>query len=447
MSSKKPTGPRAGPSEAGESRTVSTPDPVCPTGYGGGNSASKIESNRVTSNIGTNIQSHTSDNTTGCDTQSENEAVSGFQDNQSHKQFFVTPKNPEDEEVDECEFIAKLVRSRPKKRSKHKQELNQTICNIESDLTSEDDASSGANKKRPRETTPTQNDMAKRSNQGSRPGNQKVIEDMCIKIELLEKIIQRAHKPKGEIKNAILELSRTAKNIMKTRAGFSPKTVHQSGPCNCSVELEKLRRENAELKVGLGDLEDAMLDMQKSSGSDNSLIAAKKETINIIKRTLDEQVKSKKGLENIIELTWVPSCFRVTKMRWPDGIHGDMLYILEEGNLQPTELDRIFGRRSEVRSAVNKIKNTTVNFITIKNNSSIVIGDEEEENTTKRIHIIVNPTQQLLRTDNMIKLLRRVKQIHQREGSGGPIKLYDATCLISKLNHKTLYFTRAGYSL
>ncbi|KAL1487780.1 hypothetical protein ABEB36_015535 [Hypothenemus hampei] len=430
MSGKNPTGPRAGPSEAGESRTVSTLDTVCPTGYGGGNLASQYEievatspsDKSVTSNLPGKVAEMGPPKGWAPSISARKGSIAGSQT--------TSPGNSADLDSDEESIIKKLVKTKSKRRNVQIQpsaELNKTVTNLEIDFTSDDDVNSEVNrKKHQRETTPTHNEMVKRSNQGPRTCNQKVIEDMCIKIEVLEKYIQKAHKPKGEIKNAILELSRTAKTIMDTRAGFSPKSVVQSGTCNCSVELENLRKENAELKVGLSDLECAMLEIQKSPSAENSVIAAK-ETANFIKRILDQQTKSKKGIEDIIELTWAPSCYRVTRMRWPDDMQGDEIYVLEEGKLQPRELDRILGGKTEVRRAVNKLKNTKENFITIKNDSCIVIGEKEEENITKRTHIIVNPTQVTHRTDNMLKLLHRIKQIHQKDGGCKPIKMYDAT--------------------
>ncbi|KAL1516316.1 hypothetical protein ABEB36_000235 [Hypothenemus hampei] len=366
MSDSNLNGPRAGPASCGEPRTPATAGVyLTDTGGGGGIKTSQSETESVISS-NDNRKTYKPGKVNMMGPPSGQRSSCSSRKNSTNEAQIMKSKNPADVDTEEEETFIRQVKSKTRRstRTASTADLNKTVSNIDIDLTSEKDGSRSVNiKKRPRETTPTYRNTTKRINQGPGACNQKIIEEMCIKIGILEKAVLNTYKPKAEIKNAVMDLSR--------------------GNCQCSVELEALRRVNAELKIGLSDFECVMLELRNIPGAEDAMSTMKK-TANFIKQTLEQQIKTKKSLEKIIELTWDPSCYRVTKMRWPNEVQDDMMYILEDGKLEPRELDRIFSEQPDARKIINKLKNGNENFIIIKNDSSIVFDDKEQSVPLKK---------------------------------------------------------------
>ncbi|KAL1500717.1 hypothetical protein ABEB36_006164 [Hypothenemus hampei] len=137
MSSQKQICPRAGPVSDGESRTPAPVVGVCPTGYGGGNLASNPESESDTTQSGTN------------NTNKGQTAI---------KPKTTPSKNTADDESDDQDIITKIVRSKPKKKKSPQLllevDMNKTFSNVQIELTSEDEASSTASKKKTARSNP-----------------------------------------------------------------------------------------------------------------------------------------------------------------------------------------------------------------------------------------------------------------------------------------------------
>ncbi|KAL1496915.1 hypothetical protein ABEB36_007967 [Hypothenemus hampei] len=124
----------------------------------------------------------------------------------------------------------------------------------------------------------------------SEKGEQDLTEKLCNQIQILEKMIYKAYKPKGDLKNSILQMAKTAKKIMDDKKDEHTKQQIKVATNPWNTEIDEMRLENEKLREEIKKLEQRIEKEEisrKTDENDNT----NKVTVKYINQILQKQGK------------------------------------------------------------------------------------------------------------------------------------------------------------